>query len=223
MKIRDGVNGDTGGWFGERVSKVVGCGNNTLFLCDNWLGGVPLCRRFGRLFELATNKLSTVADMCVHGWEDGGEAWSWRRRLWVWEEEMLEECRQLLDVVFVRVNVLDRWQWDPDVHDGYTVRGAYQILTTPIQSTFDVTRNLIWHKQVPLKVFIVAWRLLKDRLPTRINLFRQSIVQVAGVMCVAGCGHEESATHLFIHCDVYSSLWQHIRAWSGGSRPVEHH
>ena len=66
-----------------------------------------------------------VADMCALGWEVGGEAWRWRRRLWMWEEEMLEECRQLLDDVIVQANTLDRWQWDPNTHDGYIVCGAY--------------------------------------------------------------------------------------------------
>ena len=101
VKIRDGVDGVDGGWFGERVSKVLGDGNNMLFWYNNWLGDVPLCKRYGRLFDLATNKFSTVVDMCARGWEDGGEAWSWRRRLWTWEEEMLDKCRQLLDGVFV--------------------------------------------------------------------------------------------------------------------------
>jgi len=78
---------------------------------------------------------------------------------------MLEACRLLLDGVSVQANSIDRWQWDPDIHDGYTVRGAYQILTDSASSTIDTTRDLVWHKQVPLKVSIVAWRLLKDRLP----------------------------------------------------------
>jgi len=70
-KIRDEVVGDDEGWFGEGVSKVVGDGKSTLFWFDNWLGDVPLCRRFGRLFDLATNKLISVADMCELGWEEG--------------------------------------------------------------------------------------------------------------------------------------------------------
>jgi hypothetical protein len=73
------------------------------------------------LFDLATNKLSYVADMWALGWEEGGDVWNWRRRLWSWEEEMLEECRQLLDGVIVQANIIVRWQWDPDIHDGYTV------------------------------------------------------------------------------------------------------
>jgi len=151
------------------------------------------------------------------GWEEGGEVWRWRRRLWTWEEEMLAACRLLLDGVSVQANIIDRWQWDPDIQDGYTVWGAYQILTDSASSTFDTTRDLVWHKQVPLKVSIVAWRLLKDRLPTRSNLHRRGIIQVEGDTCVSGCGQVESAPHLFLHCAVFGSLWQHIRSWIGVS------
>jgi len=92
---------------------------------------------------------------------------------------------------------------------------AYQILTTLVSFTFDVTRDLIWHKQVPLKVSIVVWRLLKDKLPTRTNLLRRDIVQAKGATCVLGCGLVESAAHLFLHCQVFGSLWRHIMTWIG--------
>ena len=61
-----------GGWFAERVSKVLGDGKNTYFWLDRWVREVPLCRRFARLFDLTTNKLSTVADIYHRGW--GGVA-----------------------------------------------------------------------------------------------------------------------------------------------------
>ena len=70
-KIRDGGVGEEGGWFGARVSKVIGDGKNTFFWRDTWLGDVPLRRRFGRLFDLATTQLITVADMFELGWEEG--------------------------------------------------------------------------------------------------------------------------------------------------------
>jgi len=75
-KIRDGVGEIDGGWFPKRVSKVIGDGTNTFFWLDRWVGDVPLCRRFTRLFDLTTNKYSTVEDMCAIGGEDGGEVWS---------------------------------------------------------------------------------------------------------------------------------------------------
>lgn len=58
---------------------------------------------------------------------------------------------------------------------GYTVRGTYQILTTQVSPLVDVTGDLIWQNQVPLKVSILAWRLLHDRLPTKTNLLRPSV------------------------------------------------
>ena len=100
-KIRDGVGEINGGWFPERVSKVIGDGTNTFFRLDMWAGDVPLCRSFTHLFDLTTNKYSTMADMCAIGGEDGGHVWSWRRRLWVWDEEMVEKCRILLANVVV--------------------------------------------------------------------------------------------------------------------------
>jgi hypothetical protein len=66
-----------------------------------------------------------------------------------------------------------------------------------------------------LKVSIVAWRLLKDRLPTKTNLQRRGILQDTSNTCVSGCGMIETASHLFFHCNVFSSLWQHSRLWIG--------
>ncbi|PNX58735.1 receptor-like protein kinase ANXUR2, partial [Trifolium pratense] len=59
----------------------------------------------------------------------GGEAWEWRRQLRAWEEEMLGECQAFLLTISLQDHVSDRWQWRADLDDGYTVRGAYQLLT----------------------------------------------------------------------------------------------
>ncbi|AET02011.2 hypothetical protein MTR_8g027210 [Medicago truncatula] len=95
--------------------------------------------------------------------EVGGEAWGWRRRLRVWEEEMLEECRQLLNGVVLQPNIFDRWLWDSVSDGGYTVRGVYEQLTTQADPQDVTTGDLIWHKQVPLKVsiFVGAWKSLR--------------------------------------------------------------
>lgn len=73
--------------------------------------------------------------------------------------------------------------------------------------------DLVRHKQVPLKVSIFAWRLLRDRLPTKLNLVRRGLLNVEAARCIAGCGHDESTTHLFLHCDTFGLLWQNILSW----------
>jgi hypothetical protein len=119
IRDRDGVDGS--GWFEESVVRKVGDGRESFFWTDVWLGGQPLCRRFRLLFDLAKKKSFTIATMHVLGWEEGGAGWRWRRRLWVWEEEMLEECKTLLSDISLQNNVLDHWQWRPDPSRGYSV------------------------------------------------------------------------------------------------------
>jgi hypothetical protein len=94
------------------------------FWTDPWLGGVPLFKRFRRLFDLAENKSSIVADIFSSGREVGGEAWLWRRPLWVWEEEMIRECHTLLLPFTMQVQTPDVWRWQPDPNACYSVCGA---------------------------------------------------------------------------------------------------
>jgi hypothetical protein len=75
---------------------------------------------------------------------------------------------------------------------------------------------------VLLKFSILAWRLLRDRLPTKNNLVWRGILQVEAARCVAGCGFDEPTSRLFIHCDMFGSLWQHTRSWIGVSRVDPH-
>jgi hypothetical protein len=50
------------------VTRKVGDESDTLFWSDPWLGGIPLCERFGRLYDLAVSKSITVAKMYSLGW-----------------------------------------------------------------------------------------------------------------------------------------------------------
>ena len=36
------------------------------------------------------------------------EAWSWGRRLWAWEEELVVECRRLFNDIVLQPNISDR-------------------------------------------------------------------------------------------------------------------
>jgi len=53
VKIHDGVGGNRGRWFVESVVRKVRNGVETFFWYDRWLGDVPFCVRFNRLFESA--------------------------------------------------------------------------------------------------------------------------------------------------------------------------
>ncbi|PNX70935.1 kinesin-like protein, partial [Trifolium pratense] len=111
----------------------------------------------------------------------------------------------------------DRWHWQPDQDGGYTVRGAYQLLTTHDTVILDAAAGLIWHPHIPLKVSIFAWRLLRDRLPTKGNLVSRGILSVEAHHCVSGCGEVESTPHLFFSCSIFCALWSLVSFWIGSS------
>jgi hypothetical protein len=54
----------------------------------------------------------------------------WRRRLWGWEEEKLGELQTLLFSSAMQVDLQICGVWQPDPDTGYSVCGAYQLLTS---------------------------------------------------------------------------------------------
>lgn len=74
--------------------------------------------------------------------------------------------------------------------------------------------DFIWHKHVPLKVFIFLWRLFRDRLPTKANLAKHGIITATDRFCVAGCSHEDDVQHLFLSCGTFGTLWQLMWSWN---------
>ena len=210
--IRRGVGLSEGSWFEDNLCRVVGGGGSTFFWSDNWVGGTPLRVQFPRLFDLAENKWVIVQDMERSGWGGGGGAWLWRRRLLAWEEETVSECASLLHDVVLQDNTIDRWRWSLDpIHD-YSVKGVYTYL-----STADVLEDLgvsvfegVWQKQVPLKVSVFAWRLLRNRLPTKDNLIRRRIIQHDNDLYIGECSLGETADHLLFRCDYFDMVWYRI-------------
>ncbi|GAU35790.1 hypothetical protein TSUD_56670 [Trifolium subterraneum] len=178
------IGGGTGGaWFGECIAKKVGDGKDTLFWSDPWVEGLPLCERFRRLFDLAETQLCSVAEMASLGWGAGGRRGCGGDHSWLWQ---------------------------PDPDNGYSVRSAYYFLTSQDSVTLHSADGLIWHPQIPLKVSILAWRLLRDRLPTKANLVTRGILSSEAHFCVSGCGAVESAQHLFLSCSTFGPLWSMV-------------
>lgn len=113
-------------------------------------------------------------------------------------------------------NVIDTWRWKLDPVHGYTVREAYRFITHPGNNDDRSIVDDVWHKQIPLKVSLLVWRLFRSRLPTKDNLLRRNIISSEDVMCaVAGCATTESSQHLFLQCDTSRQLWYNVLKWLG--------
>ena len=202
-RIREGVGEGVGRWFDSNIRRVVGDGRGTYFWHDTWVGEIPLKNKFSRLFDLSVEKECSVEKMGrVLGAVEGRES-LWHRRLFAWEEESISECYVLLRNFVLQENVEDKWTWQLDPMHGYSVRGAYRFLTTATDLGDRHQVVDIWHQQIPSKVSVFVWRLLCNRLPTKDNLTRRRIISHEDAACVAGCGKQETANHLFLGCDIF--------------------
>ncbi|MCI42532.1 hypothetical protein A2U01_0063769, partial [Trifolium medium] len=60
---------------------------------------------------------------------------------------MLGECQTLLLSLSLQAQSSDRWQWQSDPDKRYSIRGAYQLLTSQDSIFLDTAAGLIWHTQ----------------------------------------------------------------------------
>ncbi|KAK2365229.1 hypothetical protein QL285_090004 [Trifolium repens] len=212
--VREGVGLSVGCWSDVNLSRKVGNGEKIDFWRDKWLGDEPLNIKFSRLFELSVDKNISVADMYRRGWGVREAGWRWRRRVFLWEELDME-CCAALDFIFLQDAIPDRWRWLPDPNTGYSVSGAYHLLTHIVSLVVAAHNNVIWTKIAPLKVPLFAWRLLNNRLPTKDKLICRGMTHLDSILCTSGCGVAETSNHLFLGCNFSHFLWCKILYWLG--------
>ena len=73
--------------------------------------------------------------------------------------------------------------------------------------------------KVPSKVAFFTWRLIRDRLPTKINLRRRN-VDIHDPTCPFCKNKEEDAAHLFFSCNKIIPLWWESSSWTNISAPL---
>ncbi|MCI03482.1 putative non-LTR retroelement reverse transcriptase, partial [Trifolium medium] len=114
-------------WFAQSVVKKLGNGMSTSFWGEVWVGDLALKDRFPRLFSISIQKEATVA--ALRSDTDIG-SWNllWRRRLFVWEEELLGQLQDLISPVTLS-EVGDRWGWIPGNGDVFTVSSTYSLVS----------------------------------------------------------------------------------------------
>lgn len=76
--------------------------------------------------------------------------------------------------------------------------------------------NTLWKSPVPSKVIAFSWRLFLNRLPTKDNLgIRNVLPAEVSNFCVMCDREEETASHLFIHCERAMGVWNEVMRWFG--------
>jgi hypothetical protein len=113
----------------------------------------------------------------------------------------------------------DRWVWRPNMDDGFSVKSLYVTLDVLLSPCIPITLfeafayRSMWKTALPSKVGAFAWQLFLNRTPRKDNLTRRGITHHGDAICV-GCNRlEESAIHLFLHCDLAATVWYTVCRW----------
>lgn len=115
------------------------------------------------------------------------------------------------------------WRWHESSDEIYFVSSAYSYLLTraspPRSSSLSCRASIsaIWCNMAPSKVIAFSWQLLKQRIPTIDNLLKRGVHFISGTISCPLCSlHIETTSHLFVTCEVASSVWYQICRWLGG-------
>jgi mannosylglycoprotein endo-beta-mannosidase len=208
-------------WLSEVIARRVNNGVSTSFCSHMWLGELSLAEAFPRLFSLSVQKEASIAELVDVTGEEIGWNFMWRRSLFSWEEDLLHRLQQSL--VLTRLSMdADLWFWKP-VSDGvFIVKSTYSLLFQEAYSEVEIGENVnrvfqqLWKSPAPSKLIAFSWQLIHNRIPTRDNLARRSIIRGDDSrVCVLCSNVGESSSHLFLHCDVAYGVWAAIFRWLG--------
>ena len=92
---------------------------------------------------------------------------------------------------------------------------------TAVEGIQDQAFEELWRLKVPLKYGVFAWRLLRNRLPTKANLHRRQ-VQLMDRRCLFCTNMEEEAGHMFFHCRKVIPIWWETLSWVKNSTALSY-
>ena len=201
----------------------VGCGDKIKFWEDSWIeNGEALKTKYPRLYSISLQQhklIQQVGNFNESSWE-----WnlSWRRALF--DSEIASAAGFLEDIsqITIQRHISDSWSWEAEPNRCYSTRSAYNMLQeSSMDARLDEALQTLWKLKIPSKAAIFAWRLIKDRLPTKDNLTRRHI-EINDSLCPFCRSQQEDAAHLFFNCPKSLALWWESLAWSGsvGALPI---
>jgi len=199
----------------QHMEWKVGDGSLVKFWKDKWLGtDSNLEQQYNQLFLISRQQNSTICNMgsLSHGlW-----CWDlkWRRNLFDHEQVEAVAFMEVINNAHIQPPMKDTLRWTADPLGLYSTKSAYRLLIT-------VNRNLpqpniyktIWRLNIPPRAAVFAWRIIKNRLPTRHNLLKRN-VSIQDHTCPLCRSHQEEAGHLFFNCKFTNGLWWESMRWS---------
>ena len=100
----------------------------------------------------------------------------------------------------------DSWVWKVGDLQSFTVSSAYKLIRKDNEADSLLVFSKIWRSKAVPSTALLAWRVLENKLATRVNLSRRG-VQLESLRCVLCGKEEESCSHLFFGCTFAWHVW----------------
>ena len=181
---------------GARFS--VGNGEGILFWLDTWLGESSLQHRFPSLFAICSDPTLLVAS-AVH---NGGWNILFRRSFGPAEVTSWAGLRGLLPEALPGGRDLVSWHLAPS--GIFSVKTAYRAL---FRGPVSAWSSHLWKAPLPLKIKIFVWQLLRDRLPSGVEVRKRQGPRDG--QCPM-CGVPETGPHILFSCPTARFLWNFV-------------
>ncbi|XP_057425853.1 uncharacterized protein LOC130719213 [Lotus japonicus] len=200
-----------GKWYEEGAHRKVGDGGDINFWYEKWIGDASLCCLFRPLYQVSAQQNHKVKDMGV--WSAAGWSWNfcWVSPLNMEQERLLVDLQQLICNFVPKLGCPDSWKWVPDQFGIYSVKSAYMLLSGSVPVQGDNMFRLLWSLKAPSNAIALAWKVLINRIQTKVNLNRRGIVLNSA--CPLCSTSDESTDHLFFSCPIVWKVWSKISAW----------
>jgi len=108
--------------------------------------------------------------------------------------------------------VEDIQEWDSEDFELFSMKSAYHRLANHASRQHDEVFTCLWKAKALPNVLTTTWRVLLDKIPSRMCLRRREVL-VTTTLC-GMCGvKDESSKHLFLGCKHALSVWSLCFIW----------
>ena len=150
-------------------------GDKIRFWEDCWnVDGELLKRKYPRLYLISCQQQKLINQVGRHMESTWEWKLEWRRPLFDNEVDAAVAFMGDISQVTIQQHIADGWVWKPEHSGNYSTRSAYNLLHGGVaEEIADYAFGDLWKLKILVKVSIFAWRLIRDRLPTKSNLRRR--------------------------------------------------
>jgi hypothetical protein len=190
----------------------VGNGKKIKFWEDQWFGTSSLAIQYWDVYVLANEQNISIAD----AWDGTQLKISFRR---CFDHGLMIKWFEIVQIAQTLSlnNEQDTLVWKFEANGLFSVKSMYTIIN--FRGVLPISVHSVWKVKVPPKIHFFLWLIAHNKLLTRDNLVKRQ--NVDDLTCLF-CNEEESCSHLFCDCVVFSATWSELKRLNNISLDLHH-